>query len=50
MRQWTLRIFGGLLLVFVAAVGSIYVISERIINARHPFREHPVVVTADSAS
>ena len=50
MRHWTLRIFGGLLLVFVTAVGSIYALSSRIISARHPFREHPVVVTADSAS
>jgi mono/diheme cytochrome c family protein len=50
MRHWTLRIFGGLLLVLVAAVGSIYVISSRIINARHPFREHPLLVLSDSAS
>jgi mono/diheme cytochrome c family protein len=50
MRHWTLRIFGGLLLVLVAAVGSIYVISSRIINARHPFREHPLIVLSDSAS
>lgn len=50
MRQWALRIFGGMLLVFVAAVGSIYVISSRIINARHPFREHPLLVLSDSAS
>jgi mono/diheme cytochrome c family protein len=50
MRQWTLRIFGGLLLVFVAAVGTIYAVSERIINTRHAFREHPVDVVTDSAS
>ena len=50
MRQWALRIFGGLLLVSVAAVGTIYTLSSRIINARHPFREHPVVVPSDSVS
>jgi mono/diheme cytochrome c family protein len=50
MRQWALRIFGGLLLVFVAAVGTIFALSSRIINARHPFREHPLVVIADSAT
>lgn len=50
MRQWALRIFGGMLLVLVAAVGTIYTLSSRIINARHPFREHPVAVPSDSAS
>lgn len=50
MRQWALRIFGGMLLVLVAAVGTLYTLSSRIINARHPFREHPVAVPSDSAS
>jgi mono/diheme cytochrome c family protein len=50
MRHWALRIFGGLLLVFVAAVGTIYTLSSRIINARHPFRDHPLLVPSDSGS
>lgn len=50
MRNWTLRIFGGRLLVFVAAVGTIYALSSRLINARHPFKERRVVVPSDSGS
>lgn len=50
MRRWVARILGGLLIVLLVGVGAIYALSNRVINARHPFREHPVSRPADSAS
>ena len=50
MLRWLARIAGGLLLLFVIAVGAVYVQSNRIINRRHAFQPHPVAVPTDSAS
>ena len=50
MLRWLARIAGGLLLLFVIAVGAVYVQSNRIINKRYPFQPHSVAVPTDSAS
>lgn len=48
--KWIVRILGGLLVVVCVAVLAIYVASNRIINQRHAFQEHPLTVPSDSAS
>ena len=48
--KWIVRILGGLLVVVCVAVLVIYVASNRIINQRHAFQEHPLTVPSDSAS
>src|SRR5262245_4734202 len=50
MMRWVVRILGGLLVVLVIAVCAIYVQSNRMINKRYAFREHPVTALTDSAS
>lgn len=50
MGRWIARILGVVLGIVVLAVGTIYALSERVINQRHPFREYPVAVPTDSAS
>lgn len=50
MKRWIVRIFGGLLAVVVVGLGTLYALSARAIGARHPFREHPLVVPTDSAA
>ena len=48
--KWIVRILGALLVVVCVAVLAIYVASNRIINQRHAFHEHPLTVPSDSAS
>jgi mono/diheme cytochrome c family protein len=48
--KWIVRILGGLLVVVCVAVLAIFVASNRIINKRHAFQEHPLTVPSDSAS
>jgi mono/diheme cytochrome c family protein len=48
--RWVLRILGGLVVVLVLAVGTVYTISEQAINKRYPFQEYPVSLPSDSAS
>lgn len=50
MKRLALRILGGLLFVALIAVAFIFVQSNRIINRRHPFREHQVNVPTDAVS
>src|SRR5262245_31528493 len=50
MTRWIVRILGGLLTLVVLAVCVIYVQSSRVINRKHPFTPHPVVLATDSAS
>lgn len=50
MKRWILRILGGLLAALVLAVGVIWFQSNRVINAKHEFREYAVNVPTDSAS
>ena len=50
MKRWVIRILGGLVLVLCAALLAIYFVSDRIINKRYAFHEHPLTVPSDSAS
>ena len=48
--KWIVRILGGLLVIVCIAILAIFVASNRIINKRHAFQEHPLTVPSDSAS
>lgn len=48
--KWIGRILGGLLVVVCVALLAIFVASNRIINKRYAFQEHPLTVPSDSAS
>src|SRR5688572_15764784 len=50
MKRWIVRIIGGLLVTVCVAILAIFVASNRIINKRHAFQEHPVTVPSDSTS
>ena len=50
MKRWILRILSGLLVLVVVAVGAIWFQSNRLIYAKHEFREHAISVPTDSAT
>ena len=49
-KKWTIRILGGLVLLIVAAVGTIYALSERTIGRKYAVRTVPITLPTDSAS
>jgi mono/diheme cytochrome c family protein len=49
-KKWTLRIVGGLVLLIVAAVGTVYALSERTMRRTYAVREVPLTLPSDSAS
>ncbi len=50
MKRLVIRILRGLLLVVALAIIAVYIQSNRLINKRHPFQPHAVLVPSDSAS
>jgi mono/diheme cytochrome c family protein len=50
MLRWAKRLLAGLLVIVVIAVGAVYIQSNRIINRRYAFHEHPIALPTDSVS
>lgn len=50
MGRWLVRIAVSLVVLAVLAVGTLYALSNQVINRRHAFREYPVAVPTDSAA
>lgn len=50
MKRILARILGGLLMVVLVAMAAIYLLSNRIINRKHPFVPYAVAVPTDSAT
>lgn len=44
MKRWIVRILGGLAGVVILGACTLYVLSQRVINARHSFREYAIQV------
>jgi mono/diheme cytochrome c family protein len=50
MKVWILRILGGLVVVTAIALSTLFVLSDRVINKRHEFKEYAISVPTDSVS
>lgn len=50
MKGWILRILGATVVAVAIALSTVFVLSDRAINKRHPFKEYPISVPTDSAA
>lgn len=50
LAKWTLRIVGGLALIVLLALGTVYLLSERVLEREYDVEAERVAVPTDSAS